>query len=211
MGTVAQYAPRVGYWVLAFLAVGVALVAFRFITFDPAVAPPELRPNMEGRTLVFVTHTLAGAVAMIVGIWQFLPRTRRTRWHRIEGRIYVSACVIGALAGFYIAWFSTAGIWASVGFAILAVLWLATTITGFVFARRKDFVSHRRWMIRSYALTAAAITLRLIVPIGVVLGYTFYEAYIAAAWLCWILNLAAVEIWFAMRPQPSRAEVLATG
>ena len=33
-----------------------------------AVAPPELRPNLEGRTLVFVTHTLAGAVAMIVGI-----------------------------------------------------------------------------------------------------------------------------------------------
>ena len=65
-------------------------------------------------------------------------------------------------------------------------------------------------MIRSYALTCAAITLRLIVPVGVVLGYSFYEAYIAAAWLCWIINLAAVEIWLATRLQPSRAEVFAT-
>lgn len=210
MTAVARLAPRVGYWALVFLAVGVGLFALRFITFDPAVAPPELRPNMEGRTLVFVTHTLAGAVAMLIGIWQFLPRTRRTRWHRIEGRIYVGACVIGALAGFYITWFSTAGIWASVGFAILAVLWFATTLTGFVLARRKDYVAHRRWMIRSYAITCAAITLRLIVPVGVVLGYSFYEAYIAAAWLCWIINLTAVEIWLATRPQPSRAEVLAT-
>lgn len=205
-----RLAPRIGYGVLVFLAVGVGLFALRFLTFDPAVAPPELRPNMEGRPLLFVAHTIAGAVAMLVGVWQFLPWTRRTRWHRIAGRIYVGACIVGALAGFAVAWYSTAGIWASIGFAILAVLWLGTTVTAFIFVRRRDYVSHRRWMIRSYALTCAAITLRLIVPIGVVSGYTFYESYIVAAWLCWIINLAAVEVWLAARPQPSRAEILAT-
>jgi uncharacterized membrane protein len=211
MEAIARWTPRVGYWVLAFLALGVALVAFRFITFDPAVAPPELRANMEGRTLVFVTHTLAGGVAMVVGIWQFLPRTRRTRWHRIEGRIYVTACFIGAPTGFIIAWFTTAGTFAAVGFATLAVLWFGATLTGFIFARRRDYVRHRRWMIRSYALTCAAITLRLITAVGGVLGLGFYSPYIAAAWLCWIVNLALVEIWLATRRQPTLREVLATG
>ncbi len=210
MSAVARLAPRVGWWLLVFLAVGVGLFGLRFLTFDLAVAPPELAPNMEGRPLAFVAHTTAGAIAMLTGIWQFLPRTRRTAWHRIEGRVYVTACLIGALAGFYIAWYSTAGIWASVGFAILAILWFGATLTGYVMVRRKDYVAHRRWMIRSYALTAAAISLRLIVPIGVVSGFTFYESYIAAAWLCWIVNLVLVETWLATRPQPTRAEVLST-
>lgn len=210
MNAVARFAPRAGYGLLAFLAIGVGLFALRYLTFDAAVAPPELRPNMEGRPLVFVAHTSAAAVAMLVGIWQFLPATRRTAWHRTAGRIYVTACLTGALAGFYIAWFTTAGPWATAGFAILAVLWFAATLRAFLYARQNDFVSHRRWMIRSYALTCAAISLRLIVPIGVTSGFTFFEAYIAASWLCWIVNLAAVEIWLRTRPQPTRAQVLAS-
>ena len=210
MSTAARLLPRIGFGFLVFPAVGVGLVALRFLTFDPAVAPPELRANMEGRTLIFVTHTIAGAIAMLVGIWQFLPRTRRTRWHRIEGRVYVAACLIGAPAGFYIAWFSTAGIFASVGFAILAVLWFGATLTGFIYARQRNYAQHRRWMIRSYALTAAAVTLRLITGIGGALGFSFYEAYIPAAWLCWIVNLALVELWFATRPEKPLAEILAT-
>jgi uncharacterized membrane protein len=87
-----------------------------------------------------------------------MPRTRRSAWHRIEGRVYVGACLIGALAGFYIAFHATAGPWATAGFAILAVLWFGATLTGYLSARRGNFVLHRRWMIRSYALTSAAIT-----------------------------------------------------
>ena len=49
-------------------------------------------------------------------------------------------------------------------------------------------------MVRSYALTAAAITLRLY--LGVALGFRlpFTAAYPAIAWLCWTPNLVAAEI-----------------
>ena len=54
---------------------------------------------------------------------------------------------------------------------------------------------HRQWMIRSFALTFAAVTLRLWLPFfQIVLNFEFIEAYIIIAWLCWIPNLIVAEI-----------------
>lgn len=55
-------------------------------------------------------------------------------------------------------------------------------------------------MIRAYALTASAITLRLILPAGLALGLSFRQAYILAAWGCWIVNLALAELVILRRP-----------
>ena len=96
---------------------------------------------------------------------------------------------------FYIAFHTTAGPWAATGFAILAVLWFGATLTAYLAARRGNFVLHRQWMVRSYALTSTAITLRLITAIGGVVGFTFYEFHVFAAWASRIINLAAVETW----------------
>jgi uncharacterized membrane protein len=199
-----RYASLAGYTLLIVMALAIGVVSLRYATFNPAVAPDELRPNMEAHPSIFVSHTLAAAIALLAGVWQFMPRTRRTAWHRIEGRIYVGACLIGAVAGFYIAFYSTAGPWATAGFAILAVLWFGATLTGYLFARRRNFVLHRRWMVRSYALTSAAITLRVIVAIGGAAGIAFYDAYVFAAWASWIINLALVETWLAYHFRPRR-------
>ena len=48
-------------------------------------------------------------------------------------------------------------------------------------------------MARSYALTAAAITLRLDLVVAAVAALPFAIAYPAIAWLCWVPNLAVVE------------------
>ena len=199
-----RYASLAGYALLIVLALAIGIVSLRYATFNPAVAPDELRPNMEAHPPIFVAHTVAAAIALIVGVWQFMPRTRRTAWHRIEGRIYVGACLIGAAAGFYIAFHTTAGPWAATGFAILAVLWFGATLTGYLNARRRNFELHRRWMVRSYALTSAAITLRLITGIGGAVGVGFYDAYVFAAWASWIINLAVVETWLAYHARPRR-------
>jgi len=69
---------------------------------------------------------------------------------------------------------------------------------------RGDAIRHRRWMIRSYALTAAAITLRIYLPLVFVFHWPFSTAYPAIAWLCWIPNALAVELYLAFVPTPSR-------
>ena len=59
-------------------------------------------------------------------------------------------------------------------------------------------------MVRSYALTSAAITLRIITAVGGAVGVTFYDAYVFAAWASWIINLAVVETWLAYYDRPRR-------
>jgi hypothetical protein len=59
---------------------------------------------------------------------------------------------------------------------------------------------HRRWMIRSYALTLAAVTLRIYLPASMLLGIPFPVAYPAIAWLCWVPNLLVAQWMIGSRP-----------
>jgi hypothetical protein len=56
-------------------------------------------------------------------------------------------------------------------------------------------------MIRNFALTFAAVTLRLYLPLGFLSGLRFEDFYPALAWLCWVPNLVIAE-WCLV---PSRA------
>jgi hypothetical protein len=58
-------------------------------------------------------------------------------------------------------------------------------------------------MIRSFALTAAAITLRIYLPLVFVFHWPFSIAYPAIAWLCWIPNALAAEMYLRFAPAPS--------
>jgi uncharacterized membrane protein len=151
-------------------------------------------------------HIAASAVAMILGAFQFLKplRQKAPAIHRWMGRGYILACVVGGAAGGVIALSSTAGPIAGWGFFLLAVLWVPFTLLAWVSAMRRDFVAHERWMIRSFALTLAAVTLRLYLPMVAILDMEFLPAYRAIAWLAWVPNLIVAEIWIAMRKRPRR-------
>lgn len=186
---------RWGAWtVIAVMAVGIGLISLRYLSFNPDVAPVELRPNLDDRPLFFYAHAIIASLALLTGVWQFLPVTRRTGYHRWAGRLYLACVVLASIAGFIIALNTALGPEAGVGFAILAVLWLSSTMMAYSKIRERDYPSHRIWMIRSYALTCAAITLRIILPIGQMAGASFHDSYVVAAWGCWIINLAIAEL-----------------
>ena len=145
----------------------------------------------------FYLHISFGAIALMTGWIQFSKkmRTRRLQFHRNLGKVYVVAVWIGALAGFYIAIHATGGLMSQLGFISLAVLWFFTTLRSYLFIREKNIERHQIWMIRSYALTFAAVTLRLWLPIfEIFLFMGFNESYPIIAWLCWIPNLIVSEI-----------------
>jgi len=52
-------------------------------------------------------------------------------------------------------------------------------------------------MIRSWALTLSAVTLRLYLSAIPVLGLDFVDAYRAISFLCWVPNLLLAEAWLA--------------
>jgi uncharacterized membrane protein len=158
--------------------------------------PPFLEEHRLAFPVFLTMHLLCGAVALGVGAWQLKDsiRARRPRVHRWMGRVYVVAVLLGGTGGLVLATRSMFGMVSHLGFGALAVLWLGTTTVGYLSIRSGNRAAHRRWMLRSYALTFAAVTLRLYLLLGGVLGLPFPETYQAVAWLCWVPNLLVAEL-----------------
>jgi hypothetical protein len=171
-------------------------------------APPPVLGNRFAQPFLLI-HVVSGVIALVVAPLQLIPRIReRAPWlHRANGRLYVLSCAIAAPAGFMLALGTFAGPVAGAGFAIPALLWPLFTAIAVRAAIRKQFDDHRAWMLRSYAICANAITLRLMLPAAALLGYEFVPAYTVIAWLGWITNLALVEIYLRRSRGPARAEV----
>ena len=65
--------------------------------------------------------------------------------------------------------------------------------------RGRDVEAHRRWMIRNYALTYAAVTLRIQMPLLIVFGGLSGTAALnIVGWTCWVPNLIIAEIWMRL-------------
>ena len=62
-------------------------------------------------------------------------------------------------------------------------------------ATARDFVRHRRWMVRNFSLSLAAVTLRIWLPAAMLAGFAMEEAYPLIAWLCWVPNLLLAWRW----------------
>jgi hypothetical protein len=208
MATIGMVAVRGGkglsWGAMLLLSAAVALFSYRYLMGGPALAP-NVMANVFAKPWL-VVHVAGAASALLVGALQFAGPLRR-RWpavHRWMGRIYAVACLVGGLGGLMLAAGSTAGPVAGWGFGLLALAWMATTAMGWRTALARDLVAHRRWMIRSWALTLAAVTLRL-----QMLGIAFspfdgVEAYRVIAWLCWAPNLIVAEAWLRRRAPTAR-------
>ena len=153
-------------------------------------------------------HFLAGGIVIIAGAIQFSTRFRAKylHIHRLLGKVYVVGCLIGGVAGLYLAFYSTGGLVSHYRFGMLAVCWIVTTSMAYRHIRAGNIRIHQDWMIRSYALTLAAVTLRLYLPISQIAGYEFVDAYRAIAWMAWVPNLIIAE-WFII-PLSNKKPVL---
>lgn len=183
-----------GMQVLALAVVAYAILVYGFLPLGQMVSP-ETRANFQAQPVGIYTHVFASAVALLLGPLQFYRRLRQRlpRMHRMTGRIYLLGVGLGGLAGLYMAMFAYGGIVAKLGFAALAVAWLYTGTQAYRAIRRGAIAEHQRWMIRNFALTLAAVTLRILLPTAGLAGISFVLAYPAIAWLCWVPNLLLAE------------------
>lgn len=175
---------------------GYALVAY--IAFEPgSTVHPQMRSVYADHRFGIMTHVLAAAAALSLGPWQFIPALRQ-RWprvHRQIGKAYLLLGVLpGGAAGFYMSWLAFGGAVSHVGFALGSLLWLATGVFAFTAARARRFDVHRDWMIRNFAMTFAAVTLRIQLGACFGAGLRFENFYPILAWSSWIPNLIAAEL-----------------
>jgi len=115
--------------------------------------------------------------------------------HRWLGRIYGVAILVGGISGLMLAVNALGGAVAGWGFGILAVLWIAVTAQAIRMAIVRNFIEHRKWMIRSFALTFAAVTLRIYLVGFTLAGVSYIPASVYIAWMCWIPNMIFAEWW----------------
>jgi uncharacterized membrane protein len=200
----------------------IAFLAFSlppYLTFDPARSRIPVPAEVPGYHPVLVLHVIFGSVAMVTAclqIWPWLRRRHRAA-HRVIGRAYVFAGVLPAgLSAILLGVISPFGPMTRVSNVLLGLLWLGTAVAGYRAARRRRFDDHRRWMIRTFALTMSIILNRLWTVIGILvlaprLDSAFGGSEIAlrqtiaglASWLGWVTALLMAQWWLERTPARS--------
>jgi uncharacterized membrane protein len=203
---VGKYLARPGLAIMAMLAAGVAFYSLRYygaLADHWLDVDPKIHAVITQVPIQALTHMLIAPVALLLGPFQFLSRLRAKypKIHRWSGRVYVAACVIAGIGGLATAFSASGGPVAGLGFGILAVLWVGTTLGAWRAAVARQFALHRLLMRFSYAMTFGAVTLRLQIPIGFALGFSDYAA--MSVWLAytsWIPNVIVVALYSMTEP-----------
>lgn len=180
------------------VTIGLFSLAVVLMTFASSIgeAAPHLVHYAASHALPLYVHMIGGSLALILMPFQFWMglRNRFRRAHRFIGYTYVvSVCLASAGSLMLLPRFAGSA-WATAGFALLAVLWVATTVRAVLHARAGRTADHRAWMMRSAALTFAAVVLRLMLLPLMGAGLTLTESYDVTAWASWIVPLIAVEV-----------------
>jgi heme/copper-type cytochrome/quinol oxidase subunit 3 len=142
-------------------------------------------------------HVMAGLLALVVGPFQFWARLRNgyPKVHRISGRIYLLSVLLGAVAGMAMAVTSSRGLAYGSGLFGLSVAWLLTSGMAFVSIRKRNFIQHKQWMVRSYVLTFAFVTFRGIADLMIYFGIGQGTDRLGAiSWACWAVPLLLTEL-----------------
>ncbi len=198
----------VGLVALTVVPVTAGAVRLHELASGAPVTPANAR--FFGQPAPIVVHIVCASVFCILGVGQFVPalRGRRSRWHRVVGRVLIP-CGLAAAAS---------GVWMAVGYSLPAhdtallktmrVLFgsamASALILSLVAVRRRDFVAHRAWAVRGYAIAMGAGTqVVTTVPWVLLLGEPAgtARAFLMAAG--WVINLVVAEAWLRGQGAPA--------
>lgn len=186
---------RISFALAAFVSLVVALTSYRFVALGLEASFPEMAAHITGARLAFVAHIVGAPVALAIGAAQFVPaiRVRMPALHRWTGRLYALAILVAGFGALGMLPTSNGGVVAQIGFGLLALAWLGTTAYAVRLAMSRRIAEHQRWMVRSFALTFAAVTLRIYLVAMVAAGMEYVDAIAILAWACWVPNLIVAE------------------
>ena len=150
----------------------------------------------------FKVHVASSGLVLLAGFTQFfaLLRKRYPVWHRRFGWLYIMAVLcLAAPSGFVLALYAAGGLITQICFMLLTGLWVLSTVLALRHAMLKHWLLHRNWMIRSFALSLSALSLRTWkMGLYQLVPYTDWLTprliYQLEAWLGWVINLLIAEL-----------------
>ena len=183
------------------------LVVLTFLFVMVFYAVPIARGEHEGTQVVagardlnfaiLAAHVATAIPPLLIGIVAFSKRARKRslRAHRWLGTTYCVCIWISAVTGVILASANTMGLASRLGFGTLGILWFFTTLRAYQYARRKDIPRHRIWMIRSFALTLAVVTIRPIMMLPMFVEVDIATLNNVGSWACWVPNILLAELY----------------
>jgi len=178
------------------LVLYVAAYGMRYVVLGRWAWIPMLAASFEQRPRAITLHALGGSLVLAAGLLQFQRGVRRRGplLHRAVGWLYAAAALLAGGAGVHLAAHAVGGWTTQLGFGLLGVATLGTTAHATRLAIRRERRAHRRWMVRSYALACAAVTLRLELPL-LSAAFGLATGYQVVSWACWVPNVLWAEWW----------------
>lgn len=195
---------RATTYVLAFI--GLAMVIRRVLALRgllPSFNPGGGEPFDAGfgrHPVITLIHILPGAVFMILGPLQFLPRLRSKypRFHRRSGRVFIFSGFIIGLSALVMPFIMTpiGGINEAAGVLLFALYFLTALSKAWWHILHRRVALHREWMIRAFAVGLAVATIRPI--IGLFFAFSRLSPHVffgTAFWIGFTLHAIAAEAW----------------
>jgi hypothetical protein len=196
---------------LGFIAGCCLILVNSFIDFRPGGEGVFIgQKNEAARTPLWILsvrlHVAAGSICLLASLPQFSRALLRRipSLHRTCGCIYaVSVLLLLAPTGIHLALSAKGGLPGQAGFLLLGIGTFHTTLRGVTGIRCREVDQHRRWMTRSFALIATAVTFRIYHIALFHAGLADETNYVTSLWLSILGNAAAAE-WVLRRRAVSR-------
>ena len=154
--------------------------------------------------IMLYIHASSSLIALALGPFLLSRqiRNKNQKLHKQLGKIYYIGILFGGLSGLYLGFEATGGVLSTFGFGFLSVFWIGTAGIALYKIKQRQVEQHRKWMIRNYSLTFAAVTLRVWLLIFILLAgvENYITSYTIISWLCWIPNLLIAE-FFLKKPR----------
>jgi hypothetical protein len=198
---VISWSATVVWAIVICLGIALSLNALMYLNFDANYKFLRLKQEAiaTGWYLPFYySHVLVSAIILLCGFFQVSGIGRKwMKVHRVLGYIYVMGILFfAAPGGFVMSLFIGRGPLVLSSFVAQGVLWFICTSIAFQQIRKGNVIAHQQWMWRSFALTFAAITLRIYIFIcSYFVDLSQPEAYATLAWLSWVPNLVFIEYY----------------
>jgi uncharacterized membrane protein YozB (DUF420 family) len=177
------------------------LITFQYIPINYDVAFLNLKQEeikLPYYKFAFFTHVYSSIIVIVLGVSQF-SKTIRNHFsiiHKLNGKGYILlTLLIASPSGLIMAFHANGGLVSQISFSILSILWFIFTLIAYLSIKKGNYKKHRDFMIRSYALTLSAISLRLF-KYGIVFFYELppMDTYKIVSVLAWTINLGIAEL-----------------
>ena len=187
----------------------------QYTTFEDDVAFLQFKQeylHIHVWKIAFYIHVFTSVFCLAIGTTQFSKsiRTDYPKVHRVMGKIYVyNILIINFPAALIMGVYANGLLISKTAFLILDVLWFWYRVLAVIEIKNKNIIGHQNYMIRSFALTLSAITLRtwklVLSSFFIIEPSLLYQI---DAWLGFVPNLIVAELLiYYTNKSPSKRHV----